>query len=729
MVKRIKLRTLFIGGLFLLFFIVIISRLFWYQIWNQDFWLDLAQSTWSTEQEIPAKRGTIFDKNGEVLAMDAPAYNVVLNPKVIQTLRTNEKLAEKHIDVERLIVEKLHAVLGKPESDLYDLARKKRDNGEYHIYREVRKEGWGIDQEPYDELNDFLIDLKDKANTNDVGLYLLKDSKRFYAKNDLAAHVLGYINKENKPVGGIESQFNSLLEGKPGSIQYDKDRQGTKLPSASEVYTPAQDGKNLYLTIDSTIQQYIQEAIKGVYERYSPYSITVLAADPKTGDILGMANLPTFDPNEYWESADDLRNFYNPAIMSTYEPGSTFKIVTLAASVQEGVFDPNEYYQSGSIVAGGRRIRDHNHVGWGTISYLEGLKRSSNVAFVKLGFEKLREDQFKSYIDNFGFGEKTGIELPGENAGKIHFQYPADIAAATYGHGQLTVTPIQQIMAVSAVANGGKLMVPHIVKKVEDSQTGDVQVREPEVVREVLKPDIAKQVSEYLEQVVADQQIGTGKAAYIEGYRVAGKTGTALKVNETGEYDSTRAVVSFIGYAPVEDPRIAVLVVVDDPKDYYEGGGFVAPGIFKEIVSKSLRYMGVPTSHNSSEEGDKSDAQSVTLATTPNVQGLKPDAAKQKLAEKGIVFETVGKGNEVKRQYPEPGTKLAVGQRVYLLTQDPSQLALPNLTGKSLRDVMELASLLQWEVNAEGEGYVTEYAISTKNNTKVVYVKLKPKIP
>lgn len=728
MVKRIKLRTLFIGGLFLLFFIIIISRLFWYQVWNRDFWLDLAQATWSTEQEIPAKRGTIYDKNGEVLAMDAPAYNVVLNPKVIQTLRTNEKLVEKHIDVERLIVEKLHEVLGKPESELYELARKKRDSGEYHIYREVRKEGWMIEQEPYDELNAFIQEKEDEWKVNDIGLYLLKDTKRFYAKNNLAAHVLGYMNKENEPVGGIESQFNSMLQGKPGSIQYDKDRQGTKLPTASEVYTPAEDGKNLYLTIDATIQQYIQEAITGVYERYSPYSISVIAADPKTGDVLGMANLPTYDPNKYWEAATDLRNFYNPAVMSTYEPGSTFKIVTLAAAVQEGIFDPNDTYQSGSIVAGGRRIRDHNHIGWGTITYLEGLKRSSNVAFVKLGFEKLREEQFKSYIDNFGFGEKTGIELPGENAGKIHFQYAADIAAATYGHGQLTVTPIQQIMAVSAVANGGKLMVPHIVKKVEDPQTGEVQERAPEVVREVLKPEMAKQVSEYLEQVVADQQIGTGKAAYIDGYRVAGKTGTALKPIKGG-YDDNRAVVSFIGYAPVEDPRIAVLVVVDDPKDYYEGGGFVAPVIFKEIVSKSLRYMGVPTSHQSGDEADHRDGQAVTLATTPNVQGLKPDAAKQKLAEKGIVFETVGTGNEVNRQYPEPGTKLAVGQRVYLLTQEPSQLKLPNLTGKSLRDVVELASLLQWEVKAEGEGYVTEYAISTKNNTKVVYVKLKPKIP
>lgn len=482
----------------------------------------------------------------------------------------------------------------------------------------------------------------------------------------------------------------------------------------------------MYLTIDRTIQQYIEEEIRKVYNEYSPHTITVIAADPKTGDILGLANMPTFNPNSYWDF-DNERAFFNPAVQGGYEPGSTFKIVTLAAAVQEGLFDPEAYFQSGKIYAGGLPIHDVNTT-WGTITYLEGLKRSSNVAFVKLGFEMLKEERFKSYIDKFGFGQKTGIEIPWEYEGFVQFTYPADVAAASYGHGQIKVTPIQQLMAASAVANGGKLMKPHIVKKIEDPVTGEVTEREPEVVRQVIDPNIAKQVSEYLEQVVADQEIGTGRNAYIEGYRVAGKTGTALKpIN--GEYDSTRAVVSFLGFAPVEDPRIAVIVVVDDPQKYWEGGGFVSPIIFKNIVSKSLRYMGVPTSHEMKPgEPGKSEGP-IRLVKAPNIQGLKPHEAKKRLAEQGIVFQTVGAGKEVKRQFPAPGEYLGSGQRIYLLTDEPENLKMPDMKGKSLRDVMEIASLLGIEVRIEGEGYVTEQKASTDNGKRIVDIKLEPRRP
>lgn len=722
MVKRIKLRTLAIGGLFTLFFVVIVGRLFWYQVWNHEFWMNEAKASWSVKRDLAPTRGTVYDQKGEVLVMDAPAYTVAVGPKVIQELRTKSELIEESIDVERLIVDELHKVLKKPENELYDLVRSKRDNGEYYINREVRSEGWKVEEETAEQLRQFVSDLKKETGYKDVGLYLMPEVKRFYAKNNLASHVLGYTDKQGEPVGGIEEMFDEQLKGTSGVIQYEKDRIGNKLPTASEVYKPAKDGQNIYLTIDRTIQQYIEDEMREVYNRYSPNSMTVIAADPKTGDILGMANMPDFNPNKYWE-AKDIRNFYNPAIQARYEPGSTFKIVTLAAAVQEGIFDPNAYFQSGRIRAGGRTIHDVR-TDWGTITYLEGLKRSSNVAFVKLGFEQLQEERLKSYIEKFGFGQPTGIELLWENSGKILFEYPADVAAASYGHGKVLVTPIQQIMAVSAVANGGKLLKPHLVRKTEDPVTGKVTEREPEIVRQVIKPDVAKQVSEYLEQVVADQKIGTGKNAYIDGYRVAGKTGTALKVIN-GEYDNERAVVSFVGFAPVEDPRIAILVVVDDPKDYWAGGGFVAPYMFKKIASQSLRYMGVPTSYEMKDNDGKKGP--VPVIKAPNIQGMKPYDAKQKLAENGIVFETVGAGSVVKRQYPAAGEPIAAGQRVYLLTDEPEKLPLPNLKGKSLRDVMEITSLLHWKVRVDGEGYVTEQKTSTENGQRIVEIKLAPK--
>ncbi|UHA74130.1 penicillin-binding transpeptidase domain-containing protein [Paenibacillus sp. 481] len=726
MVKRIKLRTLAIGGLFTLLFIVIISRLIWYQVVNQEEWMKRAKSSWSTVQNLPAERGTIYDQHGEVLAMDAPAYIVAVSPRTIQELKQNASLIKEGIDVEREIVEFLHKALGKPEHELYDIVRSK-DKGVYRIHREVRKEGFKIEEDKAKEIRAFTKELKTKTDAYDVGLHLMDESKRFYAKNNLATHVLGYINKEDKPVMGVETSLNHLLQGTPGKLQYEKDLRGNKLPTASEIYTPARDGKNVYLTIDHTIQQYIDEAMREVYLEQGPRSMTVIAADPKTGNILGMENMPNFNPNKYWEMEEGATR--NPAIQALYEPGSTFKIITLAAAVQEGIFDPDATFMSGKIYAGGRPIGDHNSGrGWGRISYLTGLKRSSNVAFVKLGFEQLKEEKFTKYIRDFGFNDLTGITLPSEKSSNIKFEYPADLAAATYGHGKVLVTPIQQIMAVSAVANGGKLMKPNLIKKTVDPMTGEVFEPKPEVVREVISQGTAKQVSQYLEQVVSDQEIGTGKHAYIDGYRVAGKTGTAIKV-VNGEYSSKHVVASFIGYAPVEDPRIAVIVVVDEPEQYLASSS-ITSGVFKKIVSQSLSYMGVPMSNDGkvAKNENGKDAPAVKGSKkAPNVQGVGLKDAKQRLAENGIAFETIGSTAKVKQQYPAPGDWLAPGQRMYLLTDDPSKMSLPSLVGKSLRDVMEIASLLKWEVRAEGEGYVTEQKTITEKGKRIVQVKLAPK--
>lgn len=529
MIKRIKLRTLLIGAIFTIFFGVIFVRLFWYQVINQSFWMEQARDSWSVRKELTPIRGTIYDQNGDVLAMDARTYTVAISPKVIQELRKKGDLIEKRIDMERIIVDKLHAVLKKPENELFELTRKMRTKDgkdEYYPQVEVRNEGWKLDDETAKKLREFIEELKDMTKLRDVGLYLLPEVKRFYAKNALASHVLGYMDKQNNPIGGIEKMYDEQLRGTVGFLQYEKDRLGNKLPTASEVFQPSRDGSNIYLTIDSTIQQYIVNSMREVYNKYTPKSMTVIAADPKTGDILGLANMPDFDPNSYWK-AKDLSAFYNHAVQSRYEPGSTFKIVTLSAAVQEGIFNPEDKFVSGKIIAGGVPIGDVNQT-WGTITYLEGLKRSSNVAFVKLGYEKLKEEKLKSYIEKFGFGKKTEIEMLGENSGLIRFEYAADVAAASYGHGQVLVTPIQQVMAVSAVANGGNLMKPHLIRKIEDTVSGEVSERKPEIVREVIDQNVAKQVSEYLEQVVADQEIGTGRHAYIEGYRVAGKTGTAI---------------------------------------------------------------------------------------------------------------------------------------------------------------------------------------------------------
>ncbi|WP_258168740.1 penicillin-binding transpeptidase domain-containing protein, partial [Paenibacillus sp. AR247] len=493
----------------------------------------------------------------------------------------------------------------------------------------------------------------------ETGLDMIKEQKRYYPKGTLAAHILGYTNRDGEAVAGLEASLDDYLKGTSGLMKYESDRQGDQLPEANMVYKPAVNGKNLKLTIDDTIQYYIEDAMKETYEKYQPISMTVIAADPKTMDILGMANLPTFNPNTYWNTKDQ-KDFFNYAVKATYEPGSTFKIVTLAGAVQEKLFNPNAIYQSGQIQVKGTHtyLHDINRYGWGPITFLEGVKRSSNVAFVKLGSEMLGKDRLLKYIKDFGFGQKTGIELPGEVSTTINLPGPVEVATASYGHG-VSVTPIQQLAAISAVANGGKLLTPHIIKEITDPDTGKViKSTKTDVVRQVISPEAAKETSSYLEQVVADQVKGTGRNAYIDGYRVAGKTGTAVKYGSDGKPDYSKSVVSFVGFAPVNDPKIALIVIVDQPNDPDVGGGTVAAPIFKKIVSQALPYMGVPKANTKKTSDGKTTAE---RSPAPTLTKLAVKDAKQKLLNAGIDFETIGKGTSVIRQFPAAGTPMSPG--------------------------------------------------------------------
>ncbi|GAA0135893.1 stage V sporulation protein D [Paenibacillus sp. YSY-4.3] len=711
MIKRIKLRTLLIGGVITLFFAVLMGKVFWIQVVEADFWQDYAEQVWSKKKTIPASRGKIIDRNGDILAMEAPAYTVAINPKLIHEAGIQED-----------IVKGLHDILGKKEDELRELVNAKNDNGEYYRQREVRREGWKVDQEVKEQVEKLRDDLMKEHELEDVGIILIKDKKRYYPKFNLAAHVLGYVNREGEAVQGtgIEALYDEELRGQDGSLEYKSDGRGIEIPKASEIFTPAKNGKDLQLTIDYTIQYYIEEAMKEAYAELKPISMTVIAADPNTMEILGMANMPTYNPNEYWKNVDQ-KNFYNHAIKSVYEPGSTFKIVTLAGAVQEGMFNPNESFMSGSIRVPGQTIHDVKRSGWGAISYLEGVKRSSNVAFVKLGYEKLGPDLLKEYVDNFGFGQKTGIELPGEAKGTVSPVYQADYAAMSYGHGKLLVTPIQQVAAVAAVANGGKLMEPHIVKSITDPHTGEVVTTQPKVIRQIMSPEKAKEVSGYLEQVVSDQKIGTGRHAYIDGYRIAGKTGTAVKAVKGG-YDYTKQVVSYVGYAPVDNPKIVILVLIDEPSNSELGGGTAAGPIVKKILNQVLQYMGVPKQL----EKVTNSSSTATGAKAPELNGLAVQEAKDLLAGKGISYATLGSGGKVVSQFPKAGTHMKLGQHMYILTEEGQHLNIPNVKGQSLRDAMELLSVLQVAVRTVGEGYVVDQQVTEIQGQRQVTLVLEP---
>jgi penicillin-binding protein 2B len=707
MIKRIKLRTLLIGGCITLFFVLLLGRVFWLQIVEGNFWQAHAESIWSQKKVIPAQRGQITDRNGDILAMNAPAYTVAVNPQVIKQLKLEDE-----------IVEGLSTLLNKDKDELKKSIEAINPNtGKLYAQREIRNEGWQIDQTLKDKVQAFKEDLEKKHKQKDVGIVFITEQKRYYPKNSLASHVLGYIQRTGEVISGVESSLNDKLKGTDGSLEYKSDGKGIEIPKASEIYTPPKDGENVALTIDYSIQYYIEEAVKEAYNELNPISISVIAANPKTMEILGMANAPTFNPNTYWET--DQKNFNNHAIGSRYEPGSTFKIVTLAGAIQEGFFNPDATYMAGKIRVPGRTIRDssYNKLGSIPLTYRQGVIRSSNVAFIKMGYEMMGSELLKQYVDNFGFGERTGIELPSEAKGTVAPKYAADFAAMSYGHGQLLVTPLQQIVAISAVANGGKLMKPHIVKETTNPQTEQVTVTKPEVIRQVITPETAKKTGLMLEEVVSDQKHGTGRHAYIDGYRVAGKTGTAIKVSN-GQYDHTKQVVSFIGYAPVDDPQIAVIVVIDQPQNSDLGGGTAAAPVFKKIVSQSLQYMGVP------KRTDKQATKVENTLKVPDLSGLTLKAAKDKLVASGITYATLGKGDKLVSQFPKAGTTLQGEQYMYLLTEAGDKIQIPDVKGRSLRDAMEILSALNVTVKSEGIGYVVSQTTTNENGKRIVTLRL-----
>ncbi|MZQ81840.1 PASTA domain-containing protein [Paenibacillus sp. 5J-6] len=724
MTKKIKLRSLLIGGFFTLLFVVLIAKVYWIQVVDASWLLAQAEEKWETDRIIAPVRGTILDRNDKVLAEEGTAYTVTLNPKMIDSLRASDDISRGLAD----ILKESDPTKATLENKIRELAtRKKPDGSDFAVNVEIRNEGWKIDKEKADQVRDFITTMQTRLNKTakaNIGIGIIEEKKRYYPGETLASHILGYTNKEGKAALGLELKLDDTLKGVPGNLSYEKDGKGVELPDAKVDFKPAEDGNNVRLTIDKNIQFYLESALAKVNEKWHPKSLTAIAVDPQTMEILGMANTPTFNPNKYW-TINDQSDFKNNAVASRYEPGSTFKIVTLAGTVEEGLFNPNEMYQSGMIRVQDRELHDHNRVGWGKISYLDGLKRSSNVAFVKLGIEKLTQPKLQSYIEKFGFDTKTNIDMPNEVSGLIDMKYPSEFATATYGQGKVVVTAIQQTAAYAAMANGGKLMWPHIVKDIVDPKTGKtIQSFAPQVVRQVVSEKTAATVSGYLEQVVSDQDIGTGKLAFMEGYRVAGKTGTAnLVLPGEKTYSTNKWVISFIGYAPVENPKILVTLIADQPDldgNYHLGGQVLAPA-FKDIVGESLQYMGVKSSKQTQMVPKEANKLKV-----PNFMEMTSVNAKAAAKESNLALEVFGKGDKVVDQFPKPGTEILSTQRIYVAMQNVSDMPLPNLVGRSLRDAVEACSFFKVDCQTSGEGYVSDQTSAGEGEGRSVTLQLKP---
>ena len=518
----------------------------------------------------------------------------------------------------------------------------------------VHPEGRKLSYEISDKISELNID----------GVYLVKESKRIYPYDNNLSHVLGYVGIDNQGLSGLELKYNEYLTGKNGSIKYFSDAKGNKL-DLNEIYEVPTDGMNIMLTINNDIQKSIERELDNAVSKYNPEHAIAIAMDPNTGEILGMSARPNFDPNNYKKySVEEINQ--NLPIWMNYEPGSTFKIITLAASLEEDTIDlyKDTFYDPGYIRVEGARIKCWKAGGHGAETFLNVVENSCNPGFVVMG-QKLGKERLFNYIEKFGFGKKTGIDLNGEATG-ILFSLdkvgPVELATTAFGQG-VSVTPIQQIAAVSAAINGGTLYKPYIVKGILEPETNSViKMYSPKKVRSVISKDTSREVAYALESVVTN---GTGRNAFIDEYRVGGKTGTAQKV-ENGAYMSGNYIVSFIGFLPANDPKVIVYVAIDHPRGVVQYGGTVAAPIARNVLLDSIDALNISKPKDAKEK--KYQLWDKKYVTVPNLVGKNYNDIRFKI--EGFTVEYTGSGNKIIYQSPKAGERVFEGSKIRILLGD-----------------------------------------------------------
>src|SRR5690625_4870775 len=503
---------------------------------------------------------------------------------------------------------------------------------------------------------------------NVKGIYLVKDSKRHYPYGNYLSHVLGFTGIDNQGLMGLELAHDDRLKGKKGNISYFSDAKGGRIEHLADNYTPPENGLHLKTTIDINVQTIIERELDLAEHKYNPDGSMAIAINPNTGAVLGMSSRPNFDPENYQDVDADIFD-RNLPIWSTYEPGSTFKIITLAAALEEKAVDlqEDEFNDKGSIKVGGANLRCWRSGGHGSQTYMEVVENSWKSGFVNLGLN-LGEDVLFSYIEKFGFGKKTGIDLEGERTGILFSPEqvgPVELGTTSFGQG-VSVTPIQQVMAVAAAINGGYLYEPYIADEWIDPTTDKViEKHEPKVKDRVISEETSKEVRSTLEGVVAK---GTGRPAYVDGYRVGGKTGTAQKVGPGGTYLQNNYIVSFIGFAPANDPEIVVYIAIDNPKETVQFGGVVAAPIVGTVIEDSLMALGIEPSTEGLEKDYLWPEQ--PKIEVPDLIGLDTEELAEYMTNLSI--EVDGKGDYIMDQEPKPGTKIEEGSkvRIYLTNKN-----------------------------------------------------------
>ena len=623
-IKLIMLVTLFL-------FLVIIGKVFFIQVIDYKKLNKNATNLWSRNLPLAANRGIIYDVNGVEIATNITTTSLILIPNQIED---KEKVAKD-----------LSEILNVDYDDMYSHVSKKTS------IERVHPEGRNLNYDIANKINEL----------NYEGVYLVKEAKRYYPYDTLLSHTIGFVGIDNQGLSGLELIYDNYLTGSDGSIKYFSDAKGNSL-SMSQIYEQPQSGVNVTLTINYELQVALERELDNAVSKYNPDQALGIAMDPNTGEILAIASRPSFSPSEYKKYTVEEIN-RNLPIWMTYEPGSTFKIITLASSLEEKIVNLEEdnFFDGGAVTIGGATLHCWKHGGHGAQTYLEVVENSCNPGFVNLGLKLGKETLFK-YIDLFGFGEKTGIDLNGESTGiMFNIDKIGDLELATTAFGQgVSVTPIQQITAVSAAINGGILYKPYIVKSLNEPETNSViKENKPTIVRKVISEDTSNKVRYALESVVAK---GTGHNAYIAGYRVGGKTGTAQKA-VNGAYLSGNYITSFIGFLPADKPEVIIYVSVDNAKGVTQYGGTVAAPIAKNFMLSTIDILNIEKRENELErEYLYTDKQYVIV---PDVVGVNVKDAVKRL--KQFKVEYSGNGDIVTYQSPSGGENIYEGETIRLL--------------------------------------------------------------
>jgi len=699
-----KARTVKVSKLFVLvvvfLFVIIIAKLSYVVLSPKVDGIDLtafAQKRNTQRDVIVAERGTIYDKLGNVLAINVNSYNLIA---ILSDRNTTDPDNPHHVVDKERTAEALSPLINMSKEDILDLL-----NTEDVYQVEFGTAGKGLT-----ELQKENIDALELP-----GIDFIKSVKRYYPNRDFFSYTLGYAKKDDNDeiIGemGLELQYNKELTGVNGYREYESDIYGYKMARTPENVVNAQNGKDIYTTIDTNIQMFAEQTITKLESASSLEWATVSVVNAKTGEILGVASSPSFDPN-----IKDITNYYDPFISYTYEPGSTMKIFSFMAAIENGLYNGEETYQSGTIKVDDAEIKDWNNYGWGSITFNQGFYGSSNVAATLLS-QKLGGQAMKDFYSKLGYGKKTDVGLPNEMSGAINFKYDVEVANASFGQG-MSVTAVQMVQALTSLANDGTVLKPYIVSKVVDSETGEITMENKrKEVGKVASKETVKQMKELLYGVInSDERMATGTAYKTDFITTIGKTGTAEIPSPDGGYltGSINYIRSFAGLFPYDDPQIIVYVAVSKISD-----SNLISSASKTLIEDVSTYLGIV------DEGHTETSSSMEVKSYVN-KSL--ESVNSEVQGKDITPIIIGNGDKIIKQYPSSGSVMNANDKLFLLTNG-SEIKYPNIEGWSRNDLSVYSNLVGVTFNYSGYGYAkgtsTTDRVVVKGET--IDIELSPK--